>query len=226
VVINDEILKLRSILNFVAHNGYFSCFFCYVRGIHRGGKQQYPYKELVDIRTLRRFAQDSLTASRLQRKEKGHVGVSVTASIMDTQLPHSIIIDYPHSSLLRHAKAMFKELYKSLRPSDPTEIRNILFYDFVPVFHRLLPPVVLSHFALFICGLRLLHGRATFGNENAKIADELITRYYKDFSNYYNGLENLQFIHLTRHRKRGDNNEAADVSSKVINIIEGVLTEY
>ncbi|CAF4369964.1 unnamed protein product [Rotaria magnacalcarata] len=150
------------------------------------------------MRTLRRFAQDSLTASRLQRKEKGHVGVSVMASIMDTQLPRSIIIDYPHSSLLRHAKAMFKELYKSLRPSDPTEIRNILFYDFVPVFHRLLPPDILSHFALFICGLRLLHGRATFGNENSKIADELITRYYKDFSNYYNGLENL-VLHFHMH---------------------------
>ena len=236
IVINNEVLKLKllavtgdlpalkSILNFVAHNGYFACYFCYIRGIHRGRKRQYPYQESIEMRTPHRFAQDSLAASLSKRNEKGHLGVSIIANFLDIQLPRSIIIDYAHSSLLRHSKAMFVKLYSSLCPIDrkaiddalisqrfphffhrkmislqdlsfikATEVRNILFYGFLPAFHRLLSPDVLAHFALFICGLRLLHGRAIFGDETANIANKLITRYYKDFSNYYDGLENLVF---------------------------------
>ncbi|CAF1324659.1 unnamed protein product [Rotaria sordida] len=241
ISVNNEILKLKIlavtgdcpalkyILNIVAHNGYYSCFFCYIKGIHRNKKRQYPYQQSRHMRTAHRFAQDSLIASRSKCNEKGHLGVSVITNIVDIPLPRSIIIDYAHASLLRHSKAMFVNLYNLLRPaareavddtlvSQPfphffhrkmrsfqdlsfikaTEVRNILFYGILPIFHRLLPLDILSHFALFICGLRLLHGRPIFGDETATIADSLITRYYKDFDKYHHGLENL-VLHLHIH---------------------------
>ena len=107
IVINNEVLKLKllaltgdlpalkSILNFVAHNGYFACYFCYIRGIHRGRKRQYPYQESIEIRTPHRFAQGSLAAS-LSKRNEGHLGVSIIANFLDIQLPRSIIIDYAH----------------------------------------------------------------------------------------------------------------------------------
>ncbi|CAF3352287.1 unnamed protein product [Rotaria sp. Silwood2] len=243
VVVNGDVVKLKVLaitgdlpalkiaLNFVAHNGYYCCYFCYLRGVHQEGKRQYSYKCPLEIRTADSFARDSTTASRFKRNEKGHLGVSVVANLLDIQLPYSIIIDYAHASLLRHSKSIFSELYGCLSPAirndvdialakqpfphffhrhmksfkdllfiKATEVRNILFYGFLPIFHQHLPLNVTSHFALYISGMRLLHGSPIFGDQTSTIANALLMKYYEDFRLYYHGLENIT-LHLHSHYK-------------------------
>lgn len=222
---------LKIILNFVGHNGYWCCYFCYLHGIHQEGKRQYPYECPFKMRTPDSFTQDATTAFRLKRKEKGHIGISILTNIVDIPLPYSIIVDYAHASLLRHSKAIFGELYRHLRPAvrndidislaqqpfphffhrrmkalkdlsfiKATEVRNILFYGIIPVLHQHLPLNLLTHFILYICGLRLLHGRPIFGNRTSEIADRLLTKYYQDFGFFYHGLQNF-VLHLHAHFK-------------------------
>ena len=198
VVVNDQVIKLKVLavtgdcpalkiaLNFVAHNGYHCCYFCYLRGVHTEGKRQYSYESPYEMRTTASFARDAVIASRFNRNERGHLGVSILARVVDVPSPHAIIIDYAHASLLRHAKAMLSELYRRLRPAvrgdvdlalssqsfphlfhrrmkalqdlsfvKATEVRNILFYGFLPLFHRRLPLDILSHFSLYIVSMRL-----------------------------------------------------------------------
>ena len=88
--------------------------------------------------------------------------------------------------------------FKDLSFIKATEVRNILFYGFLPIFHQHLPVNLLSHFALYITGMRLFHGRPIFGGETAKIANELIMIYYKDFRSFYHGLENF-VLHVHAH---------------------------
>ncbi|CAM4837547.1 unnamed protein product [Rotaria magnacalcarata] len=244
IVLNDEIVKLKVLavtgdspalkiaLDFIAHNGYYCCYFCYLPGIHQGGKRQYPYQCPHVMRTPGNFARDSSTAAQLKSNEKGHLGVSIFSEILDIKLPYSTIIDYAHASLLRHSKSMFVEIYRRLSPviratidialsqqSFPhffhrrmksfkdlsfikaTEIRNILFYGFLPIFHQHLQHDYLGHFALYICAMRLFHGRAILGPRTSDIANDLIMKYYQDFSSFYDGLENF-VLHLHSHYER------------------------
>ncbi|CAF1987565.1 unnamed protein product [Rotaria magnacalcarata] len=244
IVLNDEIVKLKVLavtgdspalkiaLDFIAHNGYYCCYFCYLPGIHQGGKRQYPYQCPHVMRTPGNFARDSSTVAQLKSNEKGHLGVSIFSEILDIKLPYSTIIDYTHASLLRHSKSMFVEIYRRLSPviratidialsqqSFPhffhrrmksfkdlsfikaTEIRNILFYGFLPIFHQHLQHDYLGHFALHICAMRLFHGRAILGPRTSDIANDLIMKYYQDFSSFYDGLENF-VLHLHSHYER------------------------
>jgi hypothetical protein len=229
LALTGDLPALKIALNFIGHNGYHCCFFCYLHGVHREGKRQYPYECPFEMRTVNGFYQDAATASRLNRKEKGHLGVSIFSNLVDVQLPYSIIIDYAHASLLRHSKSIFSELYRRLSPAvrievdtaltnqnfphffhrhmksfkdlsfiKATEIRNILFYGFIPIFHQRLPMNLFSHFTLYISGMRLLHGRPIFGNQTQLLGHNLLINYYRDFPLFYQGLENL-VLHLHSH---------------------------
>lgn len=218
-------------MNFIAHNGYYCCFFCFLRGIHQHGKRQYQFESSTELRTAQTFARDSHTAATLKTNEKGHLGMCIFSDLLDVQLPYSIIIDYAHATLLRHAKAIFSEIYRRLSPSvridvdhalksqafphffhrrmkplkdlsfiKATELRNILFYGFLPIVHQLLPINLVCHLALFICGMRLLHGRPIFADRTSDIADILLKKYCEDFPKFYTGLENL-VLHLHLHYK-------------------------
>ncbi|CAF1112548.1 unnamed protein product [Rotaria magnacalcarata] len=243
VVINDQIIKLKVLaitgdspalkiaLNFIGHNGYYCCYFCYLEGIHQNGKRQYPFECLHQMRTIDTFARDAATAARLNRNEYGHLGVSIFAGILDLALPLSIVVDYAHVTLLRHSKSIFKEFYRRLTPSvrndvdraliqqpfphffnrkmkpfndlafvKATEIRNILFDGILPIFHKHLPVDIVGHFAMFISAMRLLHGKPVLGGETSKLAGDLLTRYYKDFDIFYEGLQNF-VLHLHHHFK-------------------------
>ncbi|CAF4164439.1 unnamed protein product [Rotaria magnacalcarata] len=78
------------------------------------------------------------------------------------------------------------------------EIKNILFYGLLPLFQLYLPMEKLSHIALYVCFIRLLHGDAIFGHETCTIADKLFCEYYRDHDDYYKGLQNL-VLHLHLH---------------------------
>ncbi|CAF2117764.1 unnamed protein product [Rotaria magnacalcarata] len=243
VIVNDQTIKLKVLgitgdspalkiaLNFISHNGYYCCYFCYLRGIHQKQKRQYPYECLHQMRTVNSFAQDATAAEQLNRNEKGHLGVSIFSNIVDINFPYGIIVDYAHVSLLRHSKSIFIELYRRLTPYvrnivdralihqpfphffhrqmrpfndlsfvKATEIRNILFYGILPIFHKHVSSEILGHFAMFITALRLLHGKPIFGDRTSDIAGDLLTKYYKDFSLFYDGLENF-VLHLHQHFK-------------------------
>ena len=222
---------LKIALNFVAHNGYYCCYFCFMHGVHQEGKRQYPYQCSFQMRTAESFARDFSIASQSKISENGHLGVSVIANVVDIQLPYSIIVDYAHASLLRHSKSIFSEIYRRLSPAirgvvdialarqpfphffnrrmkslkdlsfvKATEIRNIIFYGFLPIIYQHLPRNLLSHFALYITGMRLLHGSLTFGDKTSEIADALLMKYYQDFRLFYRGLENF-VLHVHSHFK-------------------------
>ncbi|CAF3339360.1 unnamed protein product [Rotaria socialis] len=91
--------------------------------------------------------------------------------------------------------------FKDLSFIKATEIRNILFYGFLPIFHQHLQHDYLGHFALYICAMRLFHGRAILGPRTSDIANDLIMKYYQDFSSFYDGLENF-VLHLHSHYER------------------------
>ena len=241
ITINDQIIKLKILavtgdcpalkiaLNFIAHNGYHCCYFCYIRGIHRNGKRQYPFESDNAIRKPQHFAQDAAIASEFKCNEKGHLGLSVLHSLLDIPLPHSVIIDYAHVSLLRHSKSIFIEFYRRSRPLvrneiddlirkqcfphffhrkmkpftdlsfvKATEIRNTLFYGFLPIFYQRAPIDLLTHFGLYITALRLLHGAPILGSKTLKVANDLLVKYYENFSNFYIDLENF-VLHLHSH---------------------------
>jgi hypothetical protein len=79
-----------------------------------------------------------------------------------------------------------------------TEIRNILFYGLLPIFQLYLPIEKLSHVALYVCFIRLIHGQPIFGPETGDIADNLFQQFYHDHDNYFHGLQNL-VLHLHAH---------------------------
>ena len=240
-MINQAIVRLKALavigdcpalkiaLNFIGHNGYNCCFFCYIRGTPHGEKRQYPYEHTCRMRSADQFCHDAATAARCGRNEQGHLGVSAFSRLLDIQLPSSVLIDYAHVTLLRHAKSIFLDLYQRLRPADrqdcdaalseqaflhffhrrmkpfsefsfvkATEVRNILFYGFLPICHRRFSVDIIGHFCLLVCGIRLLHGSPILGQRTSNIANKLLIQYYQDFGKFYSGLENF-VLHLHHH---------------------------
>ena len=130
--ITGDLPALKIALNFIAHNGYSCCFFCFIHGIHVGGKRQYPCDYSVDLRTPTSFARDSKIAAELKRNEKGHLGACVFTDLVDYPLPYSIIIDYAHATLLRHSKAIFSEVYRRLSPMVRNDVDKSLFNQRFP----------------------------------------------------------------------------------------------
>lgn len=79
-----------------------------------------------------------------------------------------------------------------------TEVRNILLYGFIPIFHRRISCDLFGHFCLFICAIRLLHGFPVFGDRTYVVAEQLMIKYYEDFNRFYENLENF-VLHLHYH---------------------------
>ena len=164
--ITGDIPALNLILNFTGHTGYFACHHCYLRGIHRANKRQFPYDPLIDERTPEEFIADAFIAVT-SGNQRGHLGIFILSNYLDCPLPYSILIDYAHTSLLRHGKFLLSQLYSMLRPNSRkrldeqlsiqrlphffhrklcrlndlsfikvTEVRNLLFYAILPSFYH------------------------------------------------------------------------------------------
>ena len=113
--ITGDCPALSLINNFINHNGYFCCWFCFIQGEHINNKRQYRY-EIFDSRTSRRFIELADKAERTQTNVLGHLGKSVLDDILDIPFPHAIVLDYLHVSLLGHAKLITSSIYKRLKP--------------------------------------------------------------------------------------------------------------
>lgn len=153
LVVNNEIVKLKLLavtgdcpalkiaLNFISHNGYYACYFCYIHGVHQGGKRQYPYQSSLTMRTVEGFSNEAATASKYEMNVHGHLGRSIFDSMLDTSLPHAIVIDYAHATLLRHTKSVLIELYQRLKPNVRREVDAALLQQSFPhFFHRRMKP--------------------------------------------------------------------------------------
>lgn len=166
----------------------------------------------------------------VQKKFLYITGISILQDILDVPLPHAILIDYQHVSLLRHTKTVLYAIYKQLKPSarerlnqklkhqsfphffnrkmkpfeefsfiKAVELRNILFYGFLPLSFEFINHERLAHLALFICSVRLYHSQPPmFGDETQALADKLFEYYYKDHDIFYTGIQNY-VLHLHRH---------------------------
>ena len=111
---------LKIILEFIGHTGYYSCFYCYLKGVHvggRGGKRQY----YCDVRTKPRkpitYELESTRAATTASNIYGHLGRSILQDLLDVPLPDSIIADYLHVTLLRHTRAILQQTYSKLSPA-------------------------------------------------------------------------------------------------------------
>ena len=111
--------------NFINHNGYYSCWLCFIRGQRMNNKQQYHH-EVITLRTISQYARLSERAERTKKNVLGHFGTSVIASILDVPFPHAIVLDYLHISLLGHVKAIALSIYDQLRPAQRKQLNGHL----------------------------------------------------------------------------------------------------
>lgn len=134
---------LRLALDFVGHGGYSCCWLCYLTGVHVGNKRQYYCELPIKHRDPEGYLQESTQASIEGRGINGHRGVSILHEILDTKLPEGIIIDYLHCTLLGHAKAIIKAIYRQLKPNQRISIdTQIKEQNFPHFFGRKTRPIV------------------------------------------------------------------------------------
>ncbi|CAF3601711.1 unnamed protein product [Rotaria socialis] len=210
---------LKVILEFIGHTGYHCCFYCYIHGIHvggRGGKRQYYFENRMQLRTKRTYELESIRAVETSSNVYGHLGRSLLHDLLDVPLPNSIIVDYLHVSLLRHTRAIIQQVYAQLSPLErtkfdsglrgqrfphffnPTELRNLLLYALIPHLPPFLPKEQLAHLSLYVCSIRIIHGKKCFGDKSSSMSKELFLTYYQDHSIYFEKLHNL-VLHLHVH---------------------------
>ena len=119
VGITGDCPALKLALNFVGHGGYWCCWLCYIKGIHTNGRRQYPYETPIQYRHPKEYLNESFQAEQGNLNVYGHYGVSILHKILDIPLPHSITIDYLHSTLLGHGKAIILAIYNKLKLTNP-----------------------------------------------------------------------------------------------------------
>ncbi|CAF4834075.1 unnamed protein product, partial [Rotaria socialis] len=130
-------LKLMS--NMIGHNGYYPCYYCDIKGVHirKPRKRQYPYTPTNNCRTVNSFYVHSREAQLKSQNIFGHLGISILEDVLDVPLPHGIIIDYAHASLLRHFRDVIRVVASSLAPAVRQRIDDSLIKQRFPhFFHR------------------------------------------------------------------------------------------
>ncbi|CAF3742425.1 unnamed protein product [Rotaria socialis] len=201
-------LKLMS--NMIGHNGYYPCYYCDIKGVHirKPRKRQYPYTPTNNCRTVNSFYVLSREAQLKSQNIFGHLGISILEDVLDVPLPHGIIIDYAHVSLLRHFRDVIRVVASSLAPAmrgvqdfsfiKAIELKNLLLYGFIPHFMNYLTTDQLCFISLFTIGIRLLHADSVFNHTTSVTANNLFRQYYADHHKYFSHLANF-VLHLHQH---------------------------
>ncbi|CAF3256097.1 unnamed protein product [Rotaria socialis] len=201
-------LKLMS--NMIGHNGYYPCYYCDIKGVHirKPRKRQYPYTPANNCRTVNSFYVLSREAQLKSQNIFGHLGISILEDVLDVPLPHGIIIDYAHVSLLRHFRDVIRVVASSLAPAmrgvqdfsfiKAIELKNLLLYGFIPHFMNYLTTDQLCFISLFTIGIRLLHADSVFNHTTSVTANNLFRQYYADHHKYFSHLANF-VLHLHQH---------------------------
>jgi len=87
--ITGDCPALSLVCNFINHNGYFSCWYCFIKGQHINHKRQYRYGS-INLRTTEQYLKASKKAERTKTNVYGHLGKSILLSILDVPLPNGI----------------------------------------------------------------------------------------------------------------------------------------
>lgn len=109
---------LKLILSFIDHQGYHCCFFCDISGAQSlvFTSASITREKQGRLRDTTSYAEQSIEEESTHTNVNGYLGVSVLDSLLNTPLPQAIMIDYLHVNFLRHAKAIFLDLYRRLKP--------------------------------------------------------------------------------------------------------------
>ena len=81
--ITGDCPALKKILNFFGRGGYDCCWFCYLHGQYKDGKQQYQYERSIKLRSTQMYLQESYEAHRTQSRVNGHLGESIIQNLLD-----------------------------------------------------------------------------------------------------------------------------------------------
>ena len=149
---------MKLVLNHIGNNGYYACWYCKIRGVHILNKRQYHFEEVPNMRTVDSYKYESENAKQANGNVQGHLGLSILHQILDVPLPHSIIIDYMHVTLLRHARCVVLQLYTSIKPKQRIELDNKLSAQQFPhTFHRKMKPITDKHVKYVLLKIFLLY---------------------------------------------------------------------
>jgi hypothetical protein len=133
---------LKLALNHIGNNGYYSCWMCKIQGFDIGRKRQYYFEEVPKLRSVSSYINESHEAEITNANINGHLGSSIFHQLLDVPLPNSIMIDYMHVTLLRHARGVVLQIYKTLKPAQREEIDGKLRCQRFPhTFNRKLKPI-------------------------------------------------------------------------------------
>lgn len=144
---------IKLALEHIGNNGYYSCWFCKVKGTHIGKKRQYHFEEMPILRSVGSYMDESMEAELRGENVHGHLGLSCFHEILDVPLPISIMMDYMHISLLRHTRCLVRQIYEGFSPKIRSEIdKKLLSQKFPHTFHRKLKPINAGYikYVLFI----------------------------------------------------------------------------
>lgn len=113
-----------------------------MRGLHIYNKRQFRFDPAFVLRNPRSFTDDSKRAEKMGLNIDGHLGTSILTEILDVPLPHAILIDYLHVTLLRHSKTMIQDLYSRLKPFQREQVDVRLKQQTFPhFFNRRMRPL-------------------------------------------------------------------------------------
>lgn len=94
------------------------------------------------MRSINSYRKESKEAEVKGENINGHLGLSFFHEILDIPLPHSILMDYMHVTLLRHTHSVVLQAFESLEPKIRSKINNQLkFQQFPHTFNRKLKPI-------------------------------------------------------------------------------------
>ncbi|CAF3039930.1 unnamed protein product [Rotaria sp. Silwood2] len=82
---------LKVMADMIGHNGYYPCFYCYMKREHvrLAAKRQYQYELLVNHLTVKSLNTNSRKAQLNKKNVFGHLGTSILDEVVDVPLPHS-----------------------------------------------------------------------------------------------------------------------------------------
>ena len=130
---------LKLMCNMIGHNGYYPWHYCDIKGIYvqKARKRKYSYTPSIKYRSVNSFYSLSRAAQRKRQNIFGHLGISILENVLDVPLPHGILIDYAHVSLLRHFRDIVRVVWLSLSPMVRDKIDDSLKKQPFPnFFHR------------------------------------------------------------------------------------------
>lgn len=113
------------LLNFINHNGHYSCWFCFIDSVYVSNKRQFHHQQVV-LRTSDDYRRLSKRGEKSNKHVFGHSGRSIITELLDTPLPNGIIPDYLHVTLLGHSKNIVLSIYQRLRPQQRKEFNEQL----------------------------------------------------------------------------------------------------